>query len=160
MVTAPPLEHDLNYLRKLTGLLLIVVPVATFADLHVVVIEGLGGEPRYTEQFDEQLAAIVTAAKSLTTSERIRVFRADKVARDDVLQYFEKLQTAVAAADQFALYLIGHGSYDDHEYKFNIRPSPWISSRSQPPGPRKSDRRPSPMMGLHSSQWVASRRGT
>ncbi len=121
MVTAPPLEHDLNYLRKLTGLLLIVVPVATFADLHVVVIEGLGGEPRYTEQFDEQLAAIVTAAKSLTTSERIRVFRADKVARDDVLQYFEKLQTAVAAADQVALYLIGHGSYDDHEYKFNIR---------------------------------------
>ena len=120
MVAAAPLEHDLNYFRKSISLLLVVVPAAALADLHVVVIEGLGGEPRYTEQFGEQVAAIVTAAQSLTTNERIRVFRADEVARDEVLAYFEKLKSGTSSDDQLALYLIGHGSYDDHEYKFNI----------------------------------------
>jgi hypothetical protein len=138
MVAAAPLEHDLNYFRKSISLLLLVVPATALADLHVVVIEGLGGEPRYTEQFGEQVAAIVTAAQSLTTNERIRVFRADEVARDDVLTYFEKLKSGFRAADQFALYLIGHGSYDDHEYKFNINgpdlparisPACWIACR-------------------------------
>jgi hypothetical protein len=121
VVAAAPLEHDLNCVRKIAALLLIVVPVAALADLHVVVIEGLGGEPRYTEQFGEQVTAIVTAAESLTTNDRIRVFRADEVTRDDVLAYFGKLQAGLAASDQLALYLVGHGSYDDHEYKFNIQ---------------------------------------
>ena len=89
MVAAAPLELDLNYLRRLAVLMLIVVPVAAFADLYVIVIEGLGGEARYTEQFDQQVSAIVTAAESLTTSDRIRVFRADEVVRAAVLQYFE-----------------------------------------------------------------------
>ncbi len=110
----------MNYFRKSIVLLLAVVPAVALAELHVIVIEGLGGEPRYTEQFGEQVAAIENAAASLTTTKRIRVFRADEVARDDVLAYFEKLQSDLAAADQVALYLIGHGSYDDYEYKFNI----------------------------------------
>lgn len=111
----------MNYGRKIAALLLIVVPGAALADLHVVVIEGLGGEPRYTEQFGEQVTAIVNAAESLTTNERIRVFRADEVTRDDVLAHFAKLHAGLAVSDQLALYLVGHGSYDDHEYKFNIR---------------------------------------
>jgi hypothetical protein len=120
MAVAPPLEHDLKFFRNLIGVFLVVVPAIASADLHVVVIEGLGGETRYTEQFGEQVTAIVNAAESLTTSERIRVFRADEVARDDVLQHFETLKSGLAATDQLALYLIGHGSYDNHEYKFNI----------------------------------------
>jgi hypothetical protein len=89
--------------------------------MHVVVIEGLSGEPRYAEQFGEQIAAIESAAKSLTGNNRIRVFRADEVSRDAVLQYFETLKTGSSGSDQVAVYLIGHGSYDDHEYKFNIQ---------------------------------------
>ncbi len=121
MVIATPLEHDLNFLRHSIGALLIMLSAAAVPDLHVVVIEGLGGEPCYAEQFGEQIDAIVGAARSLTSDSRIRVFRADEVARDAVLDYFEKLQSDVAEADQVALYLIGHGSYDDHQYKFNIR---------------------------------------
>jgi len=121
MVATTPLEHDLNYFRKSIGLLLIVVPAAALSEMHVVVIEGLGGEPRYAEQFGEQVAAIESAAQSLTANQRIRVFRADEAARDVVLAYFENLKTGISGNDQVALYLIGHGSYDDHEYKFNIQ---------------------------------------
>jgi hypothetical protein len=121
MDVAAPLEHDLNYFRHSIGALLIMLPAAALADLHVVVIEGLGGEPRYAEQFGEQVDAIVSAAQSLTADSRVRVFRADEVTRDDVLAYFETLQSEVTEADRVALYLVGHGSYDDHQYKFNIR---------------------------------------
>ena len=120
MDAAAPLEHDLNYFRKSIGVLLIVVPAAALSEMHVVVIEGLSGEPRYAEQFGEQVAAIESAAKSLTGDSQIRVFRADEVSRDAILQYFENLKTGSSGSDQVALYLIGHGSYDDHEYKFNI----------------------------------------
>jgi hypothetical protein len=121
MDAAAPLEHDLNYFRKSIGVLLIVVPAAALSEMHVVVIEGLSGEPRYAEQFGEQVAAIERAAKSLTGDKQIRVFRADEVSRDAILQYFEDLKTGSSGSDQVALYLIGHGSYDDHEYKFNIQ---------------------------------------
>ena len=106
---------------KTIGVLLIAVPAAALAEMHVVIIEGLGGEPRYTVEFGEQVAAIENAARSVTVSERIRVFRAGEVAREEVLAYFENLKTAISGNDQVALYLVGHGSYDDHEYKFNIQ---------------------------------------
>ena len=121
MVAATPLEHDLKSLFKTIGVMSIIVPAVALSEMHVVVIEGLGGEPRYTEQFGEQVAAIESAAQSLTANKRIRVFRADVVSRDEVLQYFENLKSRISGNDQVALYLIGHGSYDDHEYKFNIQ---------------------------------------
>ncbi len=125
MDVAPPLEHDLNSWVKTIGVTLgaamVLVPAAALSAMHVVIIEGLGGESRYTEQFSEQIAAIESAAQSLTTSDRIRVFRADEASRDAVLQFFETLKSQIADDDQLALYLIGHGSYDDYEYKFNIQ---------------------------------------
>lgn len=121
MAAAPPLEHDLKFLRQSVGILLVVLPATALPDLHVVIVEGLGGEPRYAEQFAEQVQVIVDAAESLTAERRIRVFRADEALRDDVLDHFDRLGSDVSESDQVALYLIGHGSYDDHEYKFNIR---------------------------------------
>ena len=120
MVAATPLEHDLNSVFKTIGVSLIFAPAVAFSEMHVVVIEGLGGESRYTEQFGEQVAAIESAAQSLTANDRVRVFHADDVSRDAVLQYFGNLKSRISGDDQVALYLIGHGSYDDHEYKFNI----------------------------------------
>ena len=111
----------MKYFLKAIGMLLIILPAAALSEMHVVVIEGLGGETRYSTAFGEQVAAIESAAQSMTANERIRVFRADEVARDTVLRYFENLQSDVEGGDQVAVYLIGHGSYDDHEYKFNIQ---------------------------------------
>lgn len=100
---------------------LIVVPCLALAELQVVVIEGLGGEARYTEQFAAQVISIEAAAGPLTTNERIRVFRDGDYDRDDVIAFFADLGGELATEDRIAVFLIGHGSYDDHEYKFNIR---------------------------------------
>ncbi|MDX1404826.1 MAG: hypothetical protein R3192_09820 [Woeseiaceae bacterium] len=108
------------------SLVSLVLPLAGNAALHVVVIEGLAGEQRYAKQFAEQIDAVLDAARSVTDESRIRLFPADRATRDDVLDYFRELESSVSASDQVALYLIGHGSFDEHEYKFNI-PGPDLS---------------------------------
>ncbi len=107
--------------KRLTSLAgLVLLPALTFAELHAVVVEGLPGDQIYAEQFDRQVTAISMALRSVTERERVRVFRTDEASRDAVLGYLESLQSGVRSSDQFALFLIGHGSYDDVEYKFNI----------------------------------------
>lgn len=96
------------------------VPVTATAALHVVVVEGLGGEARYTEQFTDQVGNIETAAGSLTNRDAIQVLRGEDASRENVLAHFAELASRMQGTDSLAFYLIGHGSYDDHEYKFNI----------------------------------------
>lgn len=96
------------------------LPLLAAAELQVVVIEGLGGEARYAEQFAEQVDALESAASGLTTADRISVFRSGDFTRDTVIEFFAALTGRLEADDRLAIFLIGHGSYDDHEYKFNI----------------------------------------
>ena len=117
MVIASSLEHDLN---RLPYLVLCLLPIAVNAELHVVVVEGLGGDQRYTDQFAEQVDSVSRASETVTRAELIKVFRSESVSRDAVLEHFGNLAAETASTDQVAVYLVGHGSYDDQEYKFNI----------------------------------------
>lgn len=94
--------------------------LVTSAELHIVVVEGLGGEARYTEQFSQQVTEIANAAASMTSSERVTLLRSDSATRDAVLDYFDQLNASLEEDDRIAVYLVGHGSYDDHQYKFNL----------------------------------------
>jgi len=120
MDVASALEHNLKTLRNYCGLLLLVLPLFSKAELYVVVIEGLGGDAVYTEQFAKQVAAVSEASQTLTTTDRLHVFPAPSATREDVLDYFTTLASRITASDRLAVYLIGHGSYDDYDYKFNI----------------------------------------
>jgi len=102
----------------LAGILLL--PALAAADLHVVIVEGLGGESRYAEQFAEQVSAFERAADALTSADKIKVFHSGDFSRDSVIEYFGALGGRMGNDDQLSLLLIGHGSYDEHEYKFNI----------------------------------------
>jgi hypothetical protein len=120
MVVTSPLEHNLKSLRIFCGLFLVLLPVISTAELYVVIIEGLGGDVVYTEQFSTQVAAVSEASKTLTTDDRVHVFPAQSATREDILDYFTTLASRITESDRLAVYLIGHGSYDDYEYKFNI----------------------------------------
>lgn len=104
---------------------LVLAQPATAA-LHVVIVEGLGGENAYAEAFARQVVTARRAAASLTDDANIRVFSADEANRDAILAHFGALRTSTDENDQLLVYLIGHGSYDDVEYKFNI-PGPDLS---------------------------------
>jgi len=119
MVIATSLEFDLNRLI-ISVLALFVLPGAVLAELQVVVVEGLGGEDRYAEQFATQVSAVEAAASALTSDDHVMTFRNGDYSRDDVIGFFTGLRDRLQPDDRLALFLIGHGSYDDHEYKFNI----------------------------------------
>jgi hypothetical protein len=120
VAAAPPLEHDMRRWHLQVLATIFLLPVVAAADLHVVVVEGLGGNESYARQFSEQVAAVAAASATVTNKNRVRVFAADSASRKAVLAYLADLAEQTSASDQVAVYLIGHGSYDDHEYKFNI----------------------------------------
>jgi len=106
--------------RHVVSLALLLAPTLAFAELHVIIVEGLGGDPGYAEQFSGQVDAIENASATLTSDGNIKVFRGGSATRDSILQHFSALESLLTANDQISVFLIGHGSYDDVEYKFNL----------------------------------------
>ena len=98
------------------------------AELYITIVQGLGGASEYQQQFDEQRRVIAAAAKTLTGAERIAEFSGDAATRDALLAHFATLNGSMQDADRAALYLIGHGSFDGEEYKFNL-PGPDITAQ-------------------------------
>lgn len=98
----------------------LLLPLPGLAEFHVVVVEGLAGEQAYARQFEQQISAISTASRTMADEDNVHVLRSDDATRDAVLDHLGSLTSGMQADDHFALFLIGHGSYDDYEYKFNI----------------------------------------
>lgn len=101
-----------------TALLVFAAP--TRAASTVVIIEGIGGTDRYAREFAEQVEAIAAAAATLSPPPTVQLFSAGTATRRPIIDYFAGLSATMTEGDQLTVYLIGHGSYDDHEYKFNI----------------------------------------
>ncbi|MDH4107197.1 MAG: hypothetical protein OEW35_02675 [Gammaproteobacteria bacterium] len=96
------------------------------AATSVVIVEGLGGNDRYTTEFAAQTADIEAAARTLRPAPEIRIFRDTQATREDILAYLEQLGLRAGATDLLLIYLVGHGSFDEHDYKFNL-PGPDLS---------------------------------
>lgn len=122
MAVATPLGFDMNGRRVLIAVTMAMHLTSNDASAAstVVIVEGLGGNPQYTTEFAGQVDAISAAAATLSPTPAIQVFRADSASRDGIIDFFSGLATSMSANDLLTVYLIGHGSYDDHEYKFNI----------------------------------------
>lgn len=93
--------------------------VSLHASVYYVTIAGLGGEPDYEQRF-------TAAAKDLD-----KIFRGVPGAhvttlsgRDATRAHLTEALTSVArdahSDDDFVLILVGHGSFDGAEYKFNL----------------------------------------
>jgi hypothetical protein len=104
----------------LAAAMIALVPAIAAAEYYVVVLEGLGGNDIYAEQFADQVASIEDAARGLAGEGDVRIFRSGSYTREDVIAHFSNLAASAGSDDRLALFLVGHGSYDDHEYKFNI----------------------------------------
>jgi hypothetical protein len=116
VATAQALETDLTRV----GFILLLLPIVVAAELHVIAVEGLGGTEEYTQRFSEEVAKLELAAESITTSEHMRVFAGEEATEENILAHFDALAAIVNADDRVVIYLIGHGSYDGYEYKFNL----------------------------------------
>lgn len=100
--------------------LLSAVSLSVHAELYVTIIEGLGGEPVFEENFHTQSQTLAEASASLTDADKVTLFSGENATRENLLAHFESQSAIMNEDDRAAIYLIGHGSFDGEEYKFNI----------------------------------------
>jgi len=86
-----------------------------------MVVTGLGGEPAYEQKFREHAAAVVSAAEQAAGSTANVVSLTGNDARaESVRRQFKKLAGRMNAGDTAVIVLIGHGTYDGDDYRFNL----------------------------------------
>lgn len=126
MVAQTPLEYYL--MGRFILSLVLMLPLMTSAKLYITIIQGLDGTNNYGQQFAEQSTRANIASESVTENTLIRFISGEEATRDVILDHFSNLTSTMKEEDRIAVFLIGHGSYDGFEYKFNI-PGPDITGK-------------------------------
>ena len=103
------------------GLVLALAAGGARAELYYLIVGGLGGNPVYAESFAETAAAMATAARRTTGGDtRITLLSGEGATREALEAAFASLTRRLAATDRLAIFLVGHGTYDGTDYKFNL----------------------------------------
>lgn len=87
-----------------------------------VIVNGPGGEPAYTKQFTEwttELSSILSQRYGFDPKQ-IKVLSDKLATADEVKRTFAALKSELDANDVVFVFLIGHGSFDGKESKFNL----------------------------------------
>jgi hypothetical protein len=103
-------------------------PCTTSAAEHFLIVSGLGGEPAYETRFREQASALADFARKSTGPEAVRVLNGAQATREHVSREMAQLAARAAETDSVTIVLIGHGSYDGEEYRYNL-PGPDLTGR-------------------------------
>jgi polyhydroxyalkanoate synthesis regulator phasin len=91
------------------------------AELHYLIVGGIGGDPVYDESFADSASAMAAAARrTLGDDRRITVLSGEGATRDALEAAFASLRRQLTPTDRLAVFLIGHGTYDGTDYKFNL----------------------------------------
>ena len=87
-----------------------------------VIINGAGGEPEYAKQFTEwttQLSSVLSQRYGFD-QKQISVLSEKLATAEEVKRTFTTLKSSLAIDNVLFVFLIGHGSYDGKEAKFNL----------------------------------------
>lgn len=101
-------------------LTVLFLPSFALAENYVLVVQGLAGEPYYQRQFDEQSAAILKASKTLGDQSEALVLSGAEATKEAVENWFSEISSKATNNDTLKVFLVGHGSHDQRDYKFNI----------------------------------------
>jgi hypothetical protein len=110
-------------LRIASALLLIsfIAPVLAYAESSALVISGAPGDDEHAKKYTvwSDMTKLLLVGEMGFLPDRVMVLSNEKATQTDVKDAFAKLKDQLKPADSFFLFLIGHGSYDGLEYKFN-----------------------------------------
>jgi hypothetical protein len=117
-----------------------VAPPLAAEESHLVIVVGLGGEPKYTEAFHELATSMIKAAeKKLGVSTNEIAYLGEKAAdpslsvykgratRENVQKVLGSVASTAAPGDLVLILLIGHGTFQAGEARFNL-PGPDMSA--------------------------------
>jgi uncharacterized caspase-like protein len=113
---------------KRIGLLLLAFTAAhsAFATTYVLTVAGLGGEPDYDQRFTLLANDTDKLLKEGATDRVVETLKGADATKAKMEASLSKIASQAKQADAFVLMMIGHGTFDGTEYKFNL-PGPDIS---------------------------------
>jgi hypothetical protein len=106
--------------RALPVALLCAMALHAHAATYYVIVAGLGGEPDYEQRFTAEakdLNRIFTAAGA---DSHVYALTGPRATAAQLRQTLDAVARDATSEDDFVLILIGHGSFDGVEYKFNL----------------------------------------
>ena len=106
-----------------TCLLTLVAHARTF----YVIVAGLGGEPEYEQRFATAANDLDRIFKSAGATARVYTLVGAQATAARFRDTMNTVEREAKADDDFALILIGHGSFDGVEYKFEL-PGPDLTA--------------------------------
>jgi len=107
-------------------LLLTAAALCASANSFYLTIAGLGDEPDYEQRFTGW-ASDMTKLLANEPNAKIETLTGKDATKANIEAKLAAIASAAKADDTFVLFLIGHGSFDDIDYKINI-PGPDLSA--------------------------------
>ena len=96
------------------------LPHAARADSYFLTVAGLGGEPDYEQRFRALATDLDKILKAAGATNHVITLSGDDATRAHLTDSLKSIADRAASDDEFVLILIGHGSYDGRQYKFNL----------------------------------------
>jgi hypothetical protein len=97
------------------------------AATYVLTVAGLGGEPDYEQRFTGLANDTDKIFRTGQSDRVVETLKGADATRAKIEASLAKIASQAKQQDAFVLMLIGHGSFDGEEYKFNL-PGPDISA--------------------------------
>lgn len=107
--------------------LLMSASVSLSAANYFVTVVGLGGAPEYDTQFAKWASDLNKQLESGGSDVHVIELASAAAMRTKVTETLTRLTSELTPDDAFGLFLIGHGTFDGDEYKFNL-PGPDITA--------------------------------
>ncbi|MBC7924902.1 MAG: hypothetical protein H7039_04525 [Bryobacteraceae bacterium] len=105
--------------------LVTVLPLS--ATTWCVTVAGLGGEPDYEQRFVSQAGEVQKLLRATGPDTDVTTLSGSSATKAGLRSALESLAAKSKATDDLMVFLIGHGTYDGSDYKFNV-PGPDISA--------------------------------
>jgi hypothetical protein len=100
-------------------ILLLSMSVSLPAASYFVTVAGLGGAPEYDSQFAKWAQDLDRQLKT-DPNARVVTLSGPSATKQQVEQTLAKVAGETSESDSFALFLIGHGTFDGTDYKINL----------------------------------------
>lgn len=114
-------------MRRLCLVLTLLCNLPLQAATYYVTVAGLGGEPEYEQRFTGEAHDLDKVFRAAGPTAHVYTLTGAQATAALVRSTLTTVAQSSTATDEFVLTLIGHGSFDGTEYKFNL-PGPDLSA--------------------------------
>ena len=84
------------------------------AELHYLIVAGLGGEQRYQERFEAQAESMAQAAlRSNGDDSNISLLIGHKASRESLIAELQRISEVITAKEKIEVIINGHSNHDE-----------------------------------------------